>query len=634
MRQALPHVVDTSSSPHARLRPVPLSDVTLADEFWAPRREVNRVRTLPSQYQHLEASGAVDNFRRAAGLADGLFAGMYFSDTDVYKWLEAASFHLAGEGDPALARLVDDLVEVVAAAQREDGYLNTYFARERSEERWTDFDLHEMYCAGHLFQAAVANWRASGASRLLAVATRFADHICERFGPGPGQVVAVDGHPEVELGLVELYRATRDGRYLEQARFFVEARGRGLLGRPYDRFGPEYSQDHAPFRDLGAVTGHAVRALYYNAGAADLYAELGERDYLVALERMWLNMTGRRMYVSGGLGSRYEGEAFGEDFELPHARAYTETCAAIASVMWNWRMLALEGDARYADLLEWTLFNAVLPGVSLAGEEYFYQNPLEDDGGHRRRPWFGCACCPPNVARLLASLPGYLYSVSEQRLWLHLYAAGSVATRLPGGRLVSLEQRADYPWSGAIELRLRSGGRFALMLRIPGWVGGEATAFVNGVAVDAPARPGSYLEIDREWREGDAVEVRLPMPPRRLGASRHVKEASGRLALARGPVLYCVEATDNPGIDLRDLRLDPGGKVETSLASSLPGITALRGAAYVDAPDIGVLYRTHDEERSAAAAASARPFEFTAVPYFAWANREPGRMQVWIRSPS
>ena len=432
--QRPPVVVDTSKSPHVRLRPLPLTDVRLADGFWEPRRQVNREETLPSQYRHLEETGRLDNFRKASGKMEGRFEGIYFNDSDVYKWLEAAAWSLATDPDPGLTTMVDAAISEIEDAQEPDGYLNTYFTFERAGERWTDFDLHEMYCAGHLFQAAVAHFHATGSTRLLDVAVRFADHICDTFGPEQdGKRQAVDGHEEIEMALVELFRVTGDRRYLEQAEYFVDARGHGLLGKPYGQHDPSYSQDHKPFREQDAVVGHAVRALYFYLGAADVYAETGEMALLDALHDLWNNMTTRRMYVSGGLGSRYEGEAFGDDFELPNGRAYTETCAAIASVMWNWRMLMLEGGAGYADLIEHTLYNAVLPGVSLDGGDYFYENPLEDTGTHRRQPWFGCACCPPNVARMLASIPGYFYSVSDAAVWVHLYAEGSAEVKMNGG---------------------------------------------------------------------------------------------------------------------------------------------------------------------------------------------------------
>ncbi len=623
-------VVDTTGSPHAQLRPVPLGAVTLEDAFWAPRRRVNREATLPSQFRHLEETDRLNNFRRAAGKLDAPFVGIYFNDSDVYKWLEAAAWTLAEGPNPELTEMVDAAIAEVADAQRDDGYLNTYFALDKADERWTNFDLHEMYCAGHLFQAAVAHVRTTGKTSLLDVATRFADHICETFGPeSEGKREAVDGHEEVKLGLVELYRVTGERRYLEQARYFVEARGRGLLGRPYGHWSPEYAQDHAPIRDVDKVVGHAVRALYYTAGVADVVAETGDAGYLTALERQWDNMTGRRMYVSGGVGSRYEGEAFGKDYELPNERAYTETCAAIASVMWNWRMLALGGDARYSDLLEWTLYNAVLPGLSLGGRHYFYQNPLADDGAHRRQAWFGCACCPPNVARLLASLPSYFYSTTDDALWVHLYAQGGLETTLENGHKVALEQTTRYPWDGVVMLSVQTEGTFTLKLRVPAWAKG-ATLSVNGEAIEG-VKAGSYANLARNWRAGDTVQLSLPMPVRYLGAHPHVTENTGRVALARGPLLYCVEGADHLGTDVRDLVLphDPAFTAEHR-PELLGGVTVLTGQAHKLGASTwnGALYRTVGEMGEARALAEAT---MKAVPYFAWANRDAAPMQVWVR---
>ena len=627
-------VVDTSKSAHARLRPLPLTAVRLSDGFWAPRRRVNREETLPAQYRHLEGTGRLDNFRKAAGKMGGRFEGMYFNDSDVYKWVEAAAWSLATHPDPGLTGMVDAAITEIEAAQEPDGYLNTFFTLGRPDERWTDFDLHEMYCAGHLFQAAVAHFHATGSERLLGVAVRFADHICETFGPEEdGKRPAVDGHEEIEMALVELFRVTGDRRYLEQAGFFVDARGHGLLGRPYGRHDPSYSQDHEPLRKQDEVVGHAVRALYLYSGAADVHAETGEGALLGALRKLWKNMTTRRIYVSGGLGSRHEGEAFGKDFELPNGRAYTETCAAIASVMWNWRMLMLEGDARYADLIEHTLYNAVLPGFSLDGGHYFYENPLEDDGTHRRQPWFGCACCPPNVARLLASVPGYFYGASDDAVWVHLYAEGSAEFALDGGRTVGLSQRTNYPWGGGVEIRVDGGGEFALMLRIPSWCEEGASVEVNGEPLVGATSPGSYAEVRRIWRPGDTVRLRLPMPVRRVEAHPHVAENAGRVALMRGPILYCVEDADNPGLDPRDLVVpDDTPLSEEFRPGLLGGVVVLTGEAEVSLPGEGWDGRLY---RPATPGPGERPTgtaKLTAIPYHAWANREPGPMRVWIRS--
>ena len=625
-------VVDTRSSPHAKLCPVPLGSVTLTDSFWAPRRQVNRDVTLPTQFRHLEETDRLDNFRRAAGKIDAPFVGLYFNDSDVYKWLEAAAWTLAEGPNPELKTMVDTAISEVADAQRPDGYLNTYFALERENERWTNFDLHEMYCAGHLFQAAVAHYRATGETSLLNVAVRFADHICDTFGPEQGgKREAVDGHEEVELGLVELYRTTGEQRYLEQAQYFVEARGRGLLGKPYGIWSPEYAQDHALVRELDAVVGHAVRALYYNAGITDVYAEMGDKGYLTALERLWDNMTLKRMYVSGGLGSRYEGEAFGKDYELPFERAYTETCAAIASVMWNWRLLALDGDARYSDLLEWTLLNAVLPGLSLSGQEYFYQNPLADDGTHRRQAWFGCACCPPNVARLLASLPGYFYSTQHDAVWVHLYAEGRLETTLENGQKVALEETTRYPWDGDVALTVQSEGTFTLKLRIPAWAQG-ATLTVNGED-EGGVTAGSYASLSREWQAGDTVRLQLPMPVRYLEAHPYLFEAAGRVALARGPILYCAEGVDQD-VDPRNLIVPAEPEQLTPVASAeLGGVVLLQAEASAQTPAMDYLYRA---ARTSAPVQTvpAVPAKLTAVPYYSWANRDSSPMQVWLRRQS
>jgi len=362
-------IVDTRRSPFARLRPAPVADVTIDDAFWSPRRDVVRSVSLVQQYEQCLATGRIANFHRAAGTGEGEFHGRVYNDSDLYKWLEAAAWALAATSDAELERTVDEVIGAIAAAQRADGYLNTYFTFARAGERWSNFDLHEMYCAGHLIQAAVAHARATGSNRLLDVATRFADHLCEVFGPeDEGKRPGVDGHPEIEMALVELYRVTGQRRYLDQARFFLDLRGTGFLGRPYDRFPPDYHQDHAPFVEQDEVVGHAVRAAYLYAGATDLLIETGDPALRDALHRLWGNMVERKLYLTGGIGARHDGEAFGDDHVLPNARAYAETCAAIGSLMWNWRLLLAEADARYADLIEQTLYNGVLAGLALDAE--------------------------------------------------------------------------------------------------------------------------------------------------------------------------------------------------------------------------------------------------------------------------
>jgi uncharacterized protein len=630
-------VVDTSSSPFARLRPVAIDAIAVDDAFWAPRMRTNRESTLPSQYRLLQETGRIDNLLRAAGKLDGNFQGRYFNDSDVYKWLEAGSWAVAASpaADPELEAMIEEAISAVEDAQCADGYLNSYFTRERADQRWTNFDLHEMYCAGHLFQAAVAHHRATGSTRLIDVATRFADHIDATFGPEQRKRVGTDGHPEVEMALVELARETGERRYVDLAGFLVDVRGHGVLGDAYDRFGTEYHQDHQPFRDLDEIVGHAVRAVYLNAGVADLYMETGDPALLDALHRLWRSMALRKMYVSGGIGSRYEGESFGEDYELPNALAYTETCAAIGSMMWNWRMLQIEGDARYADLLERTLYNAMLPGVSLDGETYFYQNPLADEGSHRRQTWFGTACCPPNVARTLASLPGYFYGISDQGIWIHLYAASAARIPLADGRLVELRQETRYPWDGEIAIEIIGEGEFSLLLRVPGWCEQGATLIVNGLPWPDSLVPGSYAEVRRVWLPGDLVCLRLPMPVRRIESHPCVEENVGRVALMRGPLLYCVEQVDNPDTPLNNIQLPDQASFRADFRPDLlGGVVALTADARVNASGdswTSALYRTAEPDVNVV---DPEWVSLTAIPYHAWANREPGPMRVWLRRGS
>ncbi len=627
VQRTSPVVVDVSHSPFARLRPLPVDAVHLTDSVWAPRFEAVRDVMLPSQYRSLEQTGRLANFRRGAGNEAGAFEGFYFNDSDVYKWLEAASWVLASRPDTELERLVDQVIEVVGAAQLADGYLDNFYLGERNALRWTELTrTHELYCAGHLIQAAVAHHRATGKSHLLQIAIRFADLICDVFGPAEeGKQPGTDGHEEIELALVELSRETGNRRYLEQARYFLDARGNGLVG------GDEYHQDHKPFREMDSMVGHAVRALYLTTGAADVYAETGEMAMLSTLERLWTNMVTRRMYVTGGIGSRHEGEAFGADFELPNARAYAESCAAIASVMWNWRMLLITGDTRYADLMEYTLYNGMLPGVSLDGGAYFYMNPLASDGDYRRQPWFECACCPPNLARTLASIPGYVYGTADDEIWVHLYAAGTAEIRFGDGN-IEIEQRTSYPWDGTVDLLINGEGNFSLLLRVPAWCDAGATVAVNGEQLPGEPQPGSYVRIERTWHPGDLVRLTLPMSVRLIEAHPFVEEDSERVAVARGPILYCAEQVDNPDVDLRTAQLDVGTEVQHEPGTGpLSGMPLLRAEAIIDPPDAGWagrLYRTRREPGQS----SRRREAVTLVPYHAWANREPGRMTVWLRT--
>ena len=427
-------------------------------------------------------------------------------------------------------------------------------------------------------------------------------------------------------------RTTGDARYIALTKFLVDVRGHGHLGVAYDRYDRKYHQDHQPFREMDEIVGHAVRSVYLNAGVADLYAETGETALLDALHRLWESMTARKMYITGGIGSRWFGEAFGPDYELPNALAYTETCAAIGSIMWNWRMFLIEGEAKYADVIEQTLYNAVLPGVSLDGETYFYQNPLADEGEHRRQPWFTTACCPPNLARLLASLPGYVYSLQNDEIWVNLYAESAATVHLPDGRTVELRQATRYPWDGDIAIEVAGEGEFALRLRIPAWCETGATLTVNGAPVETPAAPGTYASVRRNWQMGDLVRLSLPMSVRRLHCHPRVTENAGHVALMRGPLVYCLEQVDHPGIDIHAIALPASASFRTDWEPDLlGGVVTLTAEAVTSRADSSwdkQLYQIDINRQSEEQGQQST--SIMAIPYFAWANREPGPMRVWI----
>lgn len=643
-----PVVVDSASTRYARIKPVAVTAVKLLGDFWGRRFATNIDKTLPSQWDLLESTGRLNNFRRVSGDYDGPFEGIFFNDSDLYKWLEAASWVVARGPHALLEKRIDEGIALIERAQDEDGYINSYFSVERKAERWSNLrDLHEMYCAGHLIQAAVAHHRATGKRRLLNVAIRFANLLCDRFGPETeGKIEAIDGHEEIEMALVELARETGNDQYLALARFFIKARGHGLLAG--GRFGDAYFQDEVPFEQMETLAGHAVRALYMACGVTDLHLETGEAGLLPRLETLWDRLVAHRMYITGGVGARHDGESIGADFELPNGQAYTETCAAIGSMMWCHRMLAATGDARYADLFEWTLYNGMLPGWSLGGDAYYYVNPLEDDGGHRRQPWYYCACCPPNVARTIASLPGYVYGTDADSIYVQLYMESDARIDF-NGRTVGLRQRTRYPWDGAIEIAVDAQGEFALKLRVPGWVDGAAgfvtardgaaaatrpipsiALSVNGYAIDATVHAHGYAVIRRVWQPGDVIRMTLPMVLRAWQSHPKVPDNRGRIALSRGPLLYCVERADMPGVDLDELYVDPQRLEAQWWEEQLGGVVVLKGAAHkreIDPNWTGALYRPLTE---AADATQRDHATLIAIPYFAWHNRESGPMKVWL----
>lgn len=606
-------------------RPIGATDVTVTAGFWARRLATNGQRTIPVGFEQLERAGNLHNLRLAAGNAG---AGGYralgvmfdkpfpFLDSDVYKWLEGVAWELGRAPDAALRSMADEAIRLVERAQREDGYLNTFVQVLAPGTEYKDLEWgHELYCYGHLLQAAVAWRRALGDDRLLLVAERAVNSVDRALGVGGRE--AVDGHPGIEMALVELYRTTGERRYLEQASTFVERRGRGLLAG--GRFGRAYWQDHLPVREAPSVAGHAVRQLYLDCGAVDVAVELGDEELLSAVLRRWHDMVSTRMYLTGGLGSRHRDEAFGDPFELPPDQAYAETCAAIASVMLAWRLLLATGEPACADVIERTVYNAILPALSLDGTAFFYVNPLQrrtdrawaEPGDGERAAWYACACCPPNLMRLLGSWQQMLATTDEAGVQIQQYASGEIVART-GGDEIRLAIETDYPWSGSVRVSVLAAPRrpLELALRVPGWC---ESAVLNGPEGDlGQRRPDrQMIAVSRTWQAGDAIELNLEMPPRVTAPDDRIDAVRGCVALERGPLVYCIESADlAPGTELEAVALVPQGPL-----SALPR------------PDVGP-----NVVGLAATGRAAGPssIEINAVPYFAWANRVVGGMRVWI----
>ncbi|NUP36871.1 MAG: glycoside hydrolase family 127 protein [Streptomyces sp.] len=631
---------------HTALRPA--AAATIEGGFWHARRAVNARASIPQGPQLLESAGNLHDLRLAAGTAEGAFRGDYpFMDSDVYKWLEAASWQLgqsAGDGGDAadtaarseLAREVDRIIALVADAQQPDGYLNTWFQVTRGGERYQDLRWgHELYCAGHLIQAGVAHHRATGGKELLRVATRFADHIDTVFGPGK-PVDGFDGHPEVETALVELYRETGERRYLDLAQYFVDRHGHGVLG------GEAYCQDRVPLREQQNVEGHAVRQLYLLAAAADLAGETGEPALRAAGERLWRAMTATKTHLTGGVGAHHDKEDFGDPYELPNERAYCETCAAIASVQWSWRMALLTGEACYGDLVERTLFNGVLSGVSLDGERWLYVNPLQVRDGHtdpggdhsaRRTRWFRCACCPPNVMRLLASLEHYVASTDGAGLQIHQYATGTY-TGDAGGQPVEVSVHTAYPADGTVTLTVGEGPAdrpWTLSLRIPHWSPRFAVR-VGGQALDGAAADAGWLRLERRWAPGDQVTLELDLTPRLTRADPRVDAVRGCVAVERGPLVYCLEQADHPGGGLDDIVIDTSRPLaERHRPDLLGGVTTVVATGRRrPAPAAGHWWPYQGAEPDGTGPGDGPDVTLTAIPYHAWANRQDGAMRVWL----
>lgn len=622
-----------------RIEPLGVDAVTVDDEFWAPRMQRNREVTIPHILRMNEATGRVDNFRKAARLMEGAWEGYRFNDTDVYKVIEAASYALAQQPDAALDARVDELVALIAASQQDDGYLFPAWSidpanppRGVGSERWiyVHGNSHELYGAGHLIEAAVAHHRATGKRNLLDVALRLADHIDSVFGPRDRR--DVPGHEEIELALVKLHDLTGEARYLELSRFFLDERGRphpdGVEYPPDDpvaRYSePVYRQDHLPVSEQREAVGHSVRAMYLYTGMADVAARAAGTGYEAALEALWEDVTAAKMYLTGGIGAAGSIEGFGERYELPNHTAYAETCAAIGLDLWNHRMFLASGEGRFLDVMERALYNGILSGVSQAGDTFFYTNPLADDGEAERRPYYTVACCPANIARLVAQLPGFIYGHHDDTAYVNLFVGSGAAVPLSGGE-VRLRQSTRYPWDGdvRIEVQVDSPREFELRVRIPGWarerpVPSDLYRYVDRAA--APPRivvggasagfdlTEGFAVIRRTWQSGDVVQVSLPMPVRRVAAHEAVEENRGHVAIQRGPLVFAVEGVDHGG-NVTDLSLRAAAELRAAFEPDLlGGMTVVHGTARRGSADVPL----------------------RAIPYFAWANRGTGPMTVWL----
>ncbi|MDL2222332.1 glycoside hydrolase family 127 protein [Parabacteroides sp. OttesenSCG-928-N08] len=544
---------------------VPFTDVHFTDHFWKPRIETNRTVSIPSAFHQCEINGRFDNFALAGGLIKGEHQGDFsFDDTDPYKIIEGASYSLAAQYDPSLDAYLDSVITLIAAAQEEDGYLTTCVTNQCERlsgwwgsSRWEKINSHELYNSGHLYEAAVAHYQATGKRTLLDVALKNADLVCEVFGLGEEQIKYPSGHPIIEMALVKLYHVTGDKRYLDEARYFVDEAGRLSNGRKPGI----YSQDHLPVLEQEEIVGHAVRAGYFYSGVADVAMLQQDDSLFTAVERVWNNMATKKLYITGGIGSRAQGEGFGPEYELHNHSNYCETCASISNVYWNHRMFLATGESKYVDVLERALYNGVIAGVSLSGDRFFYDNPLESMGQHERQPWFGCACCPGNVTRFMASVPLYTYATQENNLYVNLYVESQSDVTV-NGLPVHITQTTDYPWQGDVTLTLspEQPARFALKLRVPGWLGtapipgsdlysytdGEAKSYsvaVNGKKVKAKVTDG-YLVINREWKADDEVSLSMEMDVRRVQAHEKAKDNEGLLSVERGPIVYCLEGVD------------------------------------------------------------------------------------------
>ena len=635
-------VIDLDKSPYAKLHTIPVRAVTTSDGFWAQRRRVALDKSIPAARQLLEANGYVDNFRRISEGKDVPRRGPVFTDSDIYKWIEAVGFFLQSGDQPQLRPQADAYIDLIRSVQEPSGYLNTFWVGDRAKDRLLPETMdtgHELYCLGHMLQGAIAYYRATGDERLLDAGRRYVEFLIANYGPGKKPLLA--GHPEIEMSLIELYRTTGDRRYLDLAGYILTGDPR-IVRRP-DRV--VYTFSGIPFTRRTKLQGHAVRAMYASCGATDYYLETGDQKYWQTLTHLWEDMVSSKMYITGGLGARWENESFGDAYELPNARAYAETCAAIGSLMWNWRMLAASADARYTDILERQLYNAINVGMSLDGALYCYYNPMEFTGhadpnrhskdGSARNPWYDVFCCPPNIERTLGALPGYFYSTSKDGLYVNLYGSSLLDWHLEDGTGLKVEQKTNYPWEGIVDFVVSPArpSDFTLYVRIPGWTS-TAKLSVNGEPWKGAVKPRAYFPIQRGWSPGDRVRLEFDMTPQLITSNPQVVENIGKVAMQRGPLVYTLEQTDQPGVaSVFDVAILAGRnpakdfKVEFR-PDLLGGVTVLRhrGVTLDSAGTSQALYGPLGSETRN----SGREVDLTFIPYYAWANRQPSAMRVWI----
>ena len=636
-------VIDVSHSPFAKLKAVPVRAVVIQDGFWSKRRKTNLDSSIPSMHDELVAHGRMDNFLRLAGKSSEPQKGPVYSDSDIYKWTEAVGFTLQTSDQPQLRKMTDAMIQEVVAIQESNGYLNTYYVGDRKPLRMqypTQETGHELYNIGHMLQGAIAYYRATGDRTLLDAGIRFVDDfLLPNYGPGTNQQGIVAGHPEIEMALIELYRTTGKRQYVDLAGYILHGDSRIPL-RPQQI---TYMFCGIPFTSRTKLEGHAVRAMYACCGATDYYLETGDPSYWKTLNTLWEDLTKHQLYVNGGVGAREAGEAFGAAYELPNARAYGESCAAIGNMMWNWRMLTASGEARFTDVIERALYNGINSGMSLDGTTYCYRNPLafdpsgdwsdrHDPEGHIRNPWYDTTCCPPNLERTFASLPGYFYSTSQDGVYVHLYDNSEMNWHLQDGTALTIQQKTNYPWSGEVEMTVSpvTPSEYVMYVRIPGW-STKSDVKVNGTPVSG-ARSGEYLAIRRHWQANDKIEMSFDMTTQLLKANPAVNEDRGRVAFQRGPVVFCMEHLDQPGRE-SEVSLEGYAAQLTATTTAqfdpnlLDGVMVLShpGSISRSLTERGLYYSASDPVK-----VEEKPATLKLIPYYAWANRGPAGMQVWI----